>query len=101
MRTAINRVIEIEGGLVIVNEGEILGELTLPVAGLINDQLTASELTKKMANLTNIAREKLGVKVRGPFMHLGFLSLTTAPTWKITDQGLVDVNNHRVIPTIK
>ena len=35
-----------------------------------------------------------------PFMHLAFLSLATSPKWKITDKGVVDVENYKIIPSI-
>jgi adenine deaminase len=101
MAVAINRVIEMQGGLSIAKQGKILGELGLPIAGLMTDQLTGPELSAKMAMLTKVAEEKLGTKIWGPFMHLSFLSLSTSPTWKITDRGLIDVNNHKILEPIE
>lgn len=100
MAAAINRVIEMKGGIAIAKGGTILNELSLPVGGLITDELTANELSSKMQELNNVARDKLGCKVHAPFMHLSFLALSTSPKWKITDQGLIDVNSFEILSSI-
>lgn len=101
MTLAVNRVIEMGGGLAIVDKGRILDELRLPVGGLITDELTGSEVSRKIKVLENIVKTKLGCKVHAPFMHLSFLALSTSPKWKITDKGLIDVNNFRILDPIK
>ncbi len=101
MAAAVNRVIQLQGGVAVVRDGKVLGELALPVAGLITDELSASELTETMSNLHAIAKDQLSCQAHAPFMHLAFLSLTTSPKWKITDKGVVDANNYCVLPTVK
>jgi adenine deaminase len=44
------------------------------------------------------AIRKLGCKLPDPFMTLSFLSLPVIPELKITDKGLVDVNQFKVVP---
>jgi adenine deaminase len=100
MTVAVNKVIEMQGGVAIANDGEIIGEMALPIAGLLTDELSASELTDKMIELHRIAKEDLDCKAHAPFMHLAFLSLTTSPKWKITDKGVVDADNYCVVSTI-
>ncbi len=100
MALAVNRVIELQGGLVLVKQGKVIGELPLRVGGLISDEHTAAELTDKMSELTGLATDELECKAHAPFMHLAFLSLTTSPKWKITDKGVVDAVNYCVLPTI-
>ncbi len=100
MALAVNRIIELQGGLVLVNGGTVIGELPLRIGGLMTDELSAAELTLKMASLTQLAREKLECKAHAPFMHLAFLSLSTSPKWKITDKGVIDAVNYCVLPTI-
>ena len=101
MAVAVNRVVELQGGLVLAKDGEVIGELPLRVGGLISDEHTAGELTEQMSRLTRLAAEELKCKAHAPFMHLAFLSLTTSPKWKITDKGVVDAVNYCVLPTIK
>ena len=100
MAAAVNRVIEMQGGVALVKDGQVLGDLPLRIGGLMTDELTADQLTKRMAHLTRLAAEELGCKAHAPFMHLAFLSLSTSPKWKITDKGLIDVVNYRVLPTV-
>lgn len=100
MAVAVNRVIDIEGGVAVVKQGKVLGDLPLKVAGLITDELDALGLTESLTRLHRIVSDQLGYKAHGPFMHLAFLSLTTSPKWKITDKGLIDANNYCIIPVI-
>lgn len=102
MAAAVNRVIEMNGGIALSKGGRILDELRLPVGGLITDELEGRELNDRMASLHRTAQEQLGCKVHAPFMHLSFLALSTSPKWKITDKGLIDVNNYEILdPVIK
>jgi adenine deaminase len=84
------------GGLVAVLNGKVLASLPLPIAGLmseasvirVNDQLEAIFRVTK----------NLGCKLPDPFMTLSFLSLPVIPELKITDKGLVDVNQFKFVP---
>jgi adenine deaminase len=100
MALAVNRVIDMQGGVAVAKDGVILEDLPLRVGGLISDELLADELTDRMIKLHKIAAEELKCKAHAPYMHLAFLSLTTSPKWKITDKGVVDANNYRVIDAI-
>ncbi|GAV26509.1 adenine deaminase [Carboxydothermus islandicus] len=101
MALAVNRVIEMGGGVAVVKNGRVLGDLRLPVGGLITDELDGYELSRKIAELHRLTAVELGCTVHAPFMHLSFLALTTSPKWKITDQGLIDVNSFAIIPPVK
>lgn len=100
MTMAVNRVIEMGGGISVVDNGRVLEEMALPVGGLITDELTGSEVSMKIANLERTVQEQLGGTVHAPFMHLSFVALSTSPAWKITDKGLVDVNNFEILPPV-
>lgn len=100
MVVAVNRIIELQGGLVLAKEGKVIGELPLRVGGLISDEHSAQELINQMSHLTELANKELECKAHAPFMHLAFLSLSTSPKWKITDKGVIDAVNYCVIPTI-
>lgn len=100
MTEAINHVIKMNGGIAVVKGGKVIEELRLPVGGLITDELTGPEVSRKISNLEMVVKEQLGCKVHAPFMHLSFLALSTSPKWKITDMGLIDVNNFKVLPPL-
>ena len=48
----------------------------------------------------NAAAQQLGCKLPAPLMTLSFVSLPTVPQLGITDLGLVDVMQHRLISTL-
>jgi len=100
MTIAVNHVIEIGGGIAVAKNGKIINDLRLPVGGLITDELTGHEVSRKISALENSIKSELGGVVHAPLMHLSFLALSTSPKWKITDRGLIDVNNFKVLPTV-
>jgi adenine deaminase len=100
MVTAVNRVIAMDGGIAMIKEGKVVGDLPLRVGGLITDELDGKAVSEKISELTRLAKEELGCGIHVPFMHLSFWSLVTSPTWKITDKGLVDVDKFEIIDTI-
>lgn len=100
MVVAVNRVIEMGGGVAVTNNGRVLEELALPVGGLITDELTGPEVSAKISKLEATVREQLGGTLHAPFMHVSFLALSTSPKWKISDKGLVDVDNFEILDPV-
>ncbi len=88
MYTAAVELIKSQGGKIVVNNGEVLAHLPLPVAGLISDADFNTVIEKSM-QLNNAAKE-IGCKIDDPFMAMGFLSLPVIPELKITDKGVFD-----------
>lgn len=98
MTKTINRIIELQGGICCVENEEILAEVPLPVAGILSEK-TVQELGKEV----EILREKmsqLGYKHYNPIMSLCTLSLPVSPALKITDKGLIDVNQGKIVNLI-
>ena len=100
MVAAVNRVIEMGGGIALADRGRVVGELRLPVGGLISDEQSGEEMAESIKRLAEAARTQLSCAIHEPFMHLSFLALSTSPKWKITDKGLIDVENFRILPPI-
>ncbi len=84
------------GGLVVVSDGEVLSSLPLPIAGLMSES-TVPQVYLQLESLLRAVR-KLGCEIPDPFMALSFLSLPVIPELKITDKGLVDVNQFKFVP---
>jgi adenine deaminase len=84
------------GGLAVVSEGKVLASLPLPIAGLMTDA-PVSRVHLQMEALHRAAKS-LGCKLPDPFMTLSFISLPVIPELKITDKGLVDVNQFEIVP---
>ncbi len=95
MALAANRLGQIEGGFVVVRDGQVLAELALPVAGLMSLE-PFEEVRDRLIALRAAART-LGVTLEEPFLQLAFLALPVIPALKITDRGLVDVIRFEII----
>ena len=96
MALAANRLVEIEGGFVVVEGGRVLAELALPVAGLMS-LLSFEEVREELVRL-RAAAKSLGVVLEEPFLQLAFLALPVIPHLKITDMGMVDVDRFEIMP---
>lgn len=84
------------GGIVIVSKGKTVCSLPLPVGGLMSS-LPANELNKKIAELLSNLN-KLGVNGKlDPLVTLSFMALTAIPEIRITDRGMYDVVNKKLI----
>lgn len=97
MALAANRLAEIEGGFAVAEDGKILAELALPVAGLMSLE-PFEHVRKKLERLRDAARQ-LEVGLQEPFLQLAFLALPVIPALKITDRGMVDVEKFEIIAT--
>ncbi len=95
MYLAAMKIIEMGGGHVVVSEGEVLGSLPLPIAGLLSDK-SLEELVSEEKRLLDVARE-LGARPLSPFIKLSFMALPVIPELKITDKGLIDVNRFEIV----
>ncbi len=96
MRAAVAAVKTLGGGLVAVLEGEVIGQVALPIAGLMSDQPVERVREEMDALLEAVAR--LGSPLHDPLMQLGFLALEVIPKLKLTDLGLVDVDKFDFVP---
>jgi adenine deaminase len=96
MLAAVLAVKEMGGGLVCVADGKVLAGLPLPVAGLLSER-RMQDVAEGIAGCI-YAAQKLGCRLKDPFMTLSFLCLPVIPELKLTDMGLVDVNAFRLVP---
>ena len=93
--TAIKEIERLQGGLVAAAEGKVLANLALPIAGLLSDE-TLEVVVDKLEKLEQRAKD-LGTVQPSPFATLSFLALPVIPELRLTDLGLVDVNEFRLI----
>jgi adenine deaminase len=96
MTFAVERLVEIGGGIVAVDGLEVLAECPLPIAGLLADASLAEVVDRSRA--CNEAAHRLGWTGATPFLTLSFLALSVIPHLKITDRGLVDVDRFEIVP---
>ena len=90
MAAAANRLIATGGGFAVAEDGIVVAELALPVAGLMSEQ-PFEAVRFALEELRHAARG-LGVVLAEPFLQVAFLTLPVIPHLKITDRGLVDVD---------
>ena len=95
MATAFNRLIEIRGGIVVVDEGRILAELPLPIGGIKTNLGLREILTCE--NRIVEALTTLGSKLDNPFFHYQTLAFTGLPFLRLTDKGLFDVRKRSLV----
>jgi adenine deaminase len=86
---AVEKVIELNGGLVASDNNRVLEALPLPIAGLLSPEPLES-VVDNFTRLTDKAK-KLGDLPMEPFALLSFLALAVIPELRLTDQGYVDL----------
>ncbi|QCN97173.1 adenine deaminase (plasmid) [Azospirillum argentinense] len=95
MAIAVNRLIELQGGFVAVRNGQVVGELALPLAGLMS--LEPFETVERHLRSLRASVKEMGCPLAEPFLQLAFLPLPVIPHLKITDRGLVDVDKFALV----
>jgi adenine deaminase len=90
---AINLLMLSKGGLCAVDKEED-HLLALPVAGLMSND-DGWEVAKRYIHLDTFVKEKLGSKLRAPYMTLSFMALLVIPQLKLSDKGLFDGSTFR------
>ncbi|HEY82097.1 MAG TPA: adenine deaminase [Dehalococcoidia bacterium] len=93
--TAVKEIEQRQGGLAVAAGGKVLASLPLPIAGLLSTEPLES-VVAGLENLEKLARD-LGTKLPSPFATLSFLALPVIPELRLTDLGLVDVSQFKVI----
>ena len=97
MLEAAKQLKNIGGGIVVVNEGKVLAQIALEIAGLITAR-PAHEVVSELS-LLHEALEQLSPNLGfNPFLTLSFLTLPVIPSIKLTDKGLFDVTIFDFIP---
>lgn len=90
MALAVNRLIEIGGGFAVADEGEIVADLALPIAGLMSTE--PFEIVTEHLERLRRAAKSIGCVLPEPFLQVAFLALPVIPHLKMTDRGLFDVD---------
>ena len=70
--------------------------MPLVLGGLMSDK--DADVVMKEIEEMNRKAASLGCPMQAPFMALSFISLPTVPELGLTDMGLIDVLNHKLIP---
>jgi len=92
---ALRALVEMQGGLVVFADGEVRAALPLPVAGLLSPAPLARVLEQMRS--VQVEAHYLGTLPPAPFALLSFLALPVIPELRLTDLGVVDVAEFRII----
>ena len=92
MRLALNKIVALGGGIVLVANGKIKDYLKLEISGIMT-QADPKDVADKLDKMKQDTRNMgLSKEIDDPFIQLAFLSLAVIPELKLTDKGLFDVN---------
>ena len=96
MVVAANRIRELGGGCIVVNHGETVAEMPLPIAGLMTDR-SAPVIAGENERLRESVYTLGVLRDVEPFMTMAFVSLPVIPHLKLTTRGLVDVDRQCLV----
>lgn len=94
-----NTVRKNKGGLAFVVNGRVIGELALPVAGLMSTE-SVEVVMENVQHLKDALRTHGIAEGIDPFMTLAFVSLPVIPKLRLNTYGIVDVKKQRIVPAV-
>ncbi len=98
MAFAANKLAESGGGMIVVEDGEVLAHVPMPIAGLMSDQ--PIETVVEQVKALEKAWQQLGCTIHAPFMTFSLIALPVIPEIRISNRGLVDVRKFELIDVV-
>ena len=95
MALAANHLAKIGGGQVVVKEGQVIGQVNLPIGGIISSE-NAAIVSQKAGTILE-GFKACGCRIENPNMQFSLLGLPVIPELRITDLGIADVNGFKLI----
>jgi adenine deaminase len=99
MAQAANELAKIGGGQIVIKEGKVMGQVELPIAGLMSNE--RAEIVARKAGTVLEGIKACGCQLNNPNMQISLLALVVIPELRISDLGLVDVNRFEFIPVLE
>lgn len=99
MAQAVNELAGCGGGQVVIKEGQVIGKVRLPIAGLMSDQparVVAEEAATVLSGFV-----ACGCNLNNPNMQLSLMALVVIPELRISDLGVVDVSQFKFVSVIE
>ena len=96
MAAAVNRVVELNGGIVVWDNGAPKAEVPLAIAGIMSDEplVTVNEKLESAKEAAYALGVNPGID---PFMTLSFMALPVIPSLRITTRGVFDVTTQSYV----
>jgi adenine deaminase len=83
----------------VICRGEVIGQVDLPIGGLISNE--HAEVVARKAETVLSGFRACGCGLNNPNMQLSLLGLVVIPDLRISDKGLVDVNHFKILPVFE
>lgn len=97
MALAANELAKLGGGMLVVDQGKVIAQVPMVIAGLMSDR-PLEEVVRQVKELEQ-AWVQIGSPLNAPFMTFSLIALPVIPELRITNRGLADVTEFRLIET--
>ncbi len=96
MAAAANRVVQLNGGIVVWDQGRPAAEVPLAIAGIMSEEplVTVNEKLEAAKDVAHALGVNPGID---PFMTLSFMALPVIPSLRITTRGVFDVTTQSYV----
>jgi len=98
MAQAVNRIVELKGGIAVCEEGKILAEMALPISGMLSAQ-PVETISRQLTRIQQAA-ESLGCILPDVRLTLCILTTGAIPFLRMCEEGLVDLRQNRFVDLI-
>ncbi|OAS20423.1 adenine deaminase [Paenibacillus oryzisoli] len=95
MAFAANELVKLGGGMIVVENGKVLAQVQMTIAGLMSEK-ALPEVVKEVAEMDK-AWQHIGCTMNAPFMTFSLIALPVIPEIRISNRGLVDVTQFKLI----
>lgn len=95
---ALNRLIQIGGGFVVVVDDHVVEELPMPIGGIMSEEPIPT-LAEKLDRLKRVLKD-LGSLPEDPLLTLQALTFTAIPALRLRERGLVQVKTGQIVPLL-
>ncbi|HNT24269.1 MAG TPA: adenine deaminase [Anaerolineales bacterium] len=99
MAAAANELARAGGGQVVVRQGQVIGQVQLPIAGLMSNE--RAEIVAQKAATVLEGFKACGCTMNNPNMQISLSALVVIPELRISDLGLVDVTRFEFVPVLE
>lgn len=88
MALAVNRIRELQGGIVVAERNKVRAELPLPIFGVISDE-PMDLVARRTRNIQQVLKN-MGVVLSDPLLTLATMTTAAIPFFRICEEGLYD-----------